>query len=158
MASNMRIAFHDEDFLKALEKQTVNVDVAAENIVREGGEYVAKLAKSEFSGDRSIKTAGWAPSTHTGRPTRRTGALADSISTWDVERLEPGRWTSRTYGTTAYARRLELGFTGVDSLGRRYSPPNNPAKYPYLGPALRQARKGLKEIYENEWEAALRNV
>lgn len=38
-----------------------------------------------------------------------------------------------------YARRIELGFVGEDSLGRRY---NQPA-FPYLRPGLEAARVGM---------------
>ena len=63
-----------------------------------------------------------------------------------------GRLDERTQGEVAvvfggpgapYARRIELGFSGQDSLGRRY---NQPAR-PYLRPAFdAQQRAALGEI------------
>jgi len=44
-----------------------------------------------------------------------------------------------------YARRLELGFVGTDSLGRKY----NQAPRPYLRTALEKNRKEIKNIFKN---------
>ena len=148
---NMKIAFNSEEFQSALLQQVVAVDAASEHIVRQGGEYIGRLAKLNFMpGKHTAPHPNTFP--HGGTPP----VLRNSITTANVVQLEPGRWSSMTGGTTKYARRLELGFTGTDSAGRNFGPPNNPAKYPYLAPAVREARKGLKEIYELEWEAALR--
>lgn len=150
MANGSSIVVNSADFQKAIQAQKIDVDIAAGRIVRRGGQLIAKKAKEQFQGNTKEPAGG-------GRPHRRTGALADSIDVHKVDRLEPGRWSSMTYGTTAYARRLELGFLGVDALGRKYGPPINPAKYPYLSPAVKESRRGLKEIYTLEWEAALKH-
>uniref|UniRef100_A0A6H1ZRR4 Tail protein n=1 Tax=viral metagenome TaxID=1070528 RepID=A0A6H1ZRR4_9ZZZZ len=45
----------------------------------------------------------------------------------------------------SYARRIELGFVGVDSLGRKY----NQQPYPYLRPALHKNEKKILELFKN---------
>ena len=44
-----------------------------------------------------------------------------------------------------YARRMELGFVGTDSLGRTY----NQAPRPYLRPALHKNEKKIKNLFKN---------
>lgn len=45
-----------------------------------------------------------------------------------------------------YARRIELGFVGTDSLGRKY----NQKPRPYLRPALEKNRKRIMELFNNK--------
>jgi len=45
----------------------------------------------------------------------------------------------------SYARRIELGFVGVDSLGRKY----NQQPYPYLRPALHKNEKKILKLFKN---------
>jgi len=59
-------------------------------------------------------------------PHVKSGRLRSSI-THEVEGL-----TGRVGSNVEYARRIELGFVGVDSLGRKF----NQQPYPYLRPAL----------------------
>lgn len=47
-----------------------------------------------------------------------------------------GRWETTVHPSGPYYRRLELGFTGTDSLGRRYAQP----PYPFMRPALATVR------------------
>lgn len=78
------------------------------------------------------------PSSAPGQPPAiQSGHYADS---WDVQVID------HPYGTTAYVGtddpqgwRLELGFVGVDSLGRRY----DVAPRPHLGPAI--------TLHEGKW-------
>jgi len=42
-----------------------------------------------------------------------------------------------------YARRLELGFIGVDSIGRKYAQ----APRPYLRPALHKSEAAIKKLF-----------
>ena len=68
----------------------------------------------------------------------KTGILRKSIDQASV----PGH-LSVTVGTDLpYAARMEYGFVGRDSLGRRY---NQPAR-PYLRPALRENAEEVREI------------
>ena len=50
----------------------------------------------------------------------------------------------RVGSNKAYARRIELGFTGVDSLGRKY----NQAPLPYLRPALHKNEKKILALFK----------
>ena len=62
-------------------------------------------------------------------PRRLTGAYFDSIQV--VIKGAPG-YVEGEVGTDApFGRRLELGFVGVDSIGRNYNQP----PYPHFGPA-----------------------
>lgn len=72
----------------------------------------------------------------------RTGTLRRSIRTQTV-RDSATKVTAYVGSDVPYARRIELGFTGADSLGRYYSQ----AARPYLRPALDENRdKLLPEI------------
>jgi hypothetical protein len=63
-------------------------------------------------------------------PRLQTG---DYLRSWSVQTTMEGGGPVATAGTSApQARRLELGFRGTDSLGRRY----NQRPYPHAGPAL----------------------
>lgn len=66
-----------------------------------------------------------------------------------------GKWgyQATVAPTVVYARRIELGFSGTDSLGRTY---NQPA-YPYFGPAYRFVMSVVaKRQFEMAWAEALR--
>lgn len=84
---------------------------------------------------RAIRVESAAKENATGRPGPNviSGRLRGSI-TWrlgvDAEGLYAEIGTNVEYG-----RRIELGFTGVDSLGRTYDQP----AYPFLLPALEAA-------------------
>lgn len=85
-------------------------------VVRRFGQLVETQAKANASG----------------RPGPRviTGHLRRSINA--STSIEGNAVVSRIGSNAPQARRLELGFTGVDSLGRHYNQP----PYPYLGPAV----------------------
>lgn len=51
-----------------------------------------------------------------------------------------------------YARRIELGFVGTDSLGRVYNQP----PYPYFRPGVRRAARDMGTTARNVWAAAIR--
>lgn len=52
-----------------------------------------------------------------------------------------------------YARRIELGFAGTDSLGRRY---NQPA-HPYLRPALMDSKQEVQQDVSRAMKAMIRS-
>ena len=133
----------------ALLAMTVDADVASQNIVRDGGHLIARYAKLNFRGDTSAPP-------EPPLPTQRTGNTRNSIDVHEVTRVGPGRWMSKTYPTTIYARRLELGGQSrqqVFGQGPLITIVTRP--FPYLAPALKEARPELKQIYTLEWEAAL---
>ena len=129
----------------------VDADIASRNIVRDGGHLIARYAKLNFRGDTSALP-------EPPRPTLRSGNTRNSIDTHEVRRVGAGRWMSRTYPTTVYARRLELGGQSrqqVFGQGPVITIATRP--FPYLAPAVKEARPELKQIYTLEWEAAMRS-
>ena len=105
----MAVDFHWEgirEFNAALVKIAEAADVAGEQIVTKGAHLVEAAAKQKASGRPG--------------PNVVSGTLRRSIGLVDVTRLGPGRWQSQTAPTVVYARRIELGFHGADSLGRVY--------------------------------------
>jgi HK97 gp10 family phage protein len=84
------------------------------------------------------------------KPNIVSGTLRRSIMFTPPARIAGGY--STTVGpTTEYGRRVELGFKGTDSLGRRY---NQPA-FPYFGPAVKETRVRAHEIAVTNWAAAI---
>lgn len=81
---------------------------------------------------RAIRIEQAAKQNATGRPGPNvvTGRLRSSI-TWRLGVDALGVYAD-IGSAVVYARRIELGFTGTDSLGRFYNQP----PYPYLRPAL----------------------
>jgi hypothetical protein len=53
-----------------------------------------------------------------------------------------------------YSRRLELGFSGTDAIGRVY----HEAARPYLEPGLAYAMPELAEIFNSAWVAATSGI
>lgn len=81
------------------------------------------------------------PSSAPGEPPRKqTGRLYDSIF-FKVER-EKDEVIGVIYSNDIKARRLELGFVGVDSLGRRY----DQKPRPFMRPGLAESKPALKKI------------
>ncbi len=68
----------------------------------------------------------------------KSGTLRRSIDQESV----PGKLTEAVGTDLPHAARMEYGFAGQDSLGRRY---NQPA-HPYLRPALRENKEEVREI------------
>lgn len=83
----------------------------------------------------------------------RTGTLRRSITT---EVTSQGRHAEAVVGSDVeYARRIELGFSGKDSLGRNYSQ----AAQPYLRPALDENQDAaIKEANDALRELILKHV
>lgn len=145
---------------------------AARNFVIKGGMVVAKHAKEEFTELGVDKTTGEArvlghrekrgrnelagskykgPNVHGSRPHARTDKLRKSIKVADVHQVGPGRWMSTVGPTQGYGRRVEMGFTGTDVLGRHYKQP----PYPYLAPGFEKSRDELTELYQAEVRKAM---
>ena len=159
------------EFEGAIDKMTAAAARRSREIVVEGGAIIAKNAKNEFStavvntktGDTRTLAAGGKRlkgerilnvGNHVSgsRPHNRSGALARSIRMVKVEDLGEGRWSSQTGPSIVYARRIELGFSGADSLGRNYSQP----AFPYLRPGFEKSGPELRELYRRKWGEALR--
>lgn len=114
-----RLDWRGEQFKRTLDRQLLQD-------LDEAGAIVADRAKALVSSPASPSAPGQPPA-------RVSGALVASIG-HDVVVFVDGPH-ALVFAGTAYARRLELGFFGTDSLGRRYAQ----APRPYLRPALVQA-------------------
>lgn len=71
-----------------------------------------------------------------------TGTLRRSIGLQVTHSRDEA--TASVGTNAAQARRLEFGFYGMDSLGRRYNQP----PYPFLGPALDRIQSGFEKAME----------
>jgi hypothetical protein len=130
----MTITFKGVDaFERACEQLFVKVMRGAENATREGAEVLRSSIQSHMHGRPG--------------PNYITGNLYDSIKVQATGGgVGLGRWNYGVYADMAqapYARRIELGFTGTDSIGRGYNQP----PYPYFGPGVNDAISG-GDVYE----------
>lgn len=82
---------------------------------------------------------------------KRTGTLSRSIHTKTVEYTK--KKVSVAVGTDVeYARRIEYGFSGKDSLGRNY----NQSPRPYLRPALDEQKDEAAKVAAKTVQQILR--
>lgn len=132
----------------AMEAMKLRMSEAAAEIVTQGADMVGDAAKAIF-----IRQSGQAtPPT----PTARTGNLQASIKRTDPVDLGEGQWSAMVGPTTKYGRRIELGYHGVDSLGRNYGPPNKgQPPYPFLEPGMEHATPDLEALANRLWAEAL---
>lgn len=124
-------------------KVTVGVNAAV------GAIKARALVKINRSQDirrtKSGRTVGLDPS-HEGEPPKRlTGALIASVSRGGGVERKGNTIIGFVSAGTKYARRLELGFVGTDSRGRRVSQ----GPRPYLRPSLREVAPNLANIIIN---------
>lgn len=110
-------------------------------MVRVNAACEAAVAKSALA----VQQAGM------GKTKVRSGTLRRS---WRMELLpsEGGVYAARVGPTTVYARRIELGFQGPDSLGRVY----NQQPSPYVKPARDETLPAIMGFVEAELRKALR--
>lgn len=161
-----RLIFRDvKRFEQAMSKIVAESELAARAFVTEGGAIIARNAKREFTtvavsrktGVRGVMEKGakmpkgYKIERRGGhlegdQPHIRTGNLARSIQT-HAAKVGAGKWQSATYPGMAYGRRVELGFRGTDSLGRRFNQP----PYPYLEPGFQKALPELRELATRLW-------
>lgn len=119
------------DFHAHLDRFALN-EAGLRSFLSHHGPVGAELARI------AIRVESRAKENATGRPGPNviTGRLRGSI-TWEPGEDERGAYVD--IGTNVeYARRLELGFVGTDSLGRTYNQP----PYPFLVPALNEVAVG----------------
>jgi hypothetical protein len=90
-------------------------------------------------------------------PAYRTGNLYESVRMKILSgSIGEGRWNyeiSMDSGQAPYARRIELGFHGVDSIGRSYNQP--PYPYFYKGVDTAVGAGLIDDIFFEAWEAAV---
>jgi len=147
-------------FNESIDALIASVKQATRRASVESAAEVVKAAQRQFNGQHAPGT----PRTMGGnRPQSISGDLSRSIHMiGEPIEVTAGIYQTRVAPTMIYARRIELGFAGTDSIGRVYpsSTPNSlnvpPYAYPYLEPGLLRARPTIDAIFESRWNAALR--
>jgi hypothetical protein len=86
------------------------------------------------------------------RPQSITGALRRSIEVVESAHRTTRGWEAKVAPQMIYGRRIELGFTGTDSLGRYYEQP----PYPYFSPGVEKSLPDMERIFVASWASALR--
>jgi hypothetical protein len=82
-----------------------------------------------------------------------TGRLRNSIVITSQGGLPGMGYQVTVAPTVIYSRRLELGFSGADSLGRHYNQP----PYPYFGPAYEfVVRHVARPAFARAWASAMK--
>lgn len=125
------------EFAAALTRTVERASAEARAAVAEAAGELEKAAKQNASGRPG-------PNVVTG--TLRRSITHDPITPWGV-----GGWQTKVGPTVIYGRRIELGFHGVDSIGRNY----NQGPFPYFAPAFESVRTRIPAIYAKHWAAAL---
>jgi len=133
--------------LKALQDAFVKVgaqaDQAAKATVQEGTKMFLQDSKGgfEFAHKRGEPHVGGA------KPNIVTGNLRRSILNTPLEHVGMGEYRDTVSPSAVYARRVETGFEGPDSLGRQY----HQKAYPYMGPAAEKLQEKLPGIMAANW-------
>jgi hypothetical protein len=131
------------EFHAAFVKVGAQADQAAHASVQDGTKFFLNRAQGGFEGSHQRGQ------THTGgdKPNVVTGNLRRSLKSQGVEHIGMGEWSGSAGPTMAYARRVELGAKGPDSLGRNM----NSRAFPYVQPAYDALQKELPRIVAANW-------
>jgi hypothetical protein len=132
-------------------------EVVTRKTVRDLGIRLTNYAKREASGPARVgmprkNRKGDVIPYHAGGPGVVTGTLRRSIIPRREGRIGAHSWFIDVAPGTPYSRRLELGFYGVDSLGRRYAQP----AYPYMKPARDKVQHEANAVMAKAWRDALK--
>lgn len=125
------------EFGAALAATIAKAEAEARAFVAEGAASIEALAKDNASGRPG-------PNVVTGA--LRRGITHDPITPWGVR-----GWTTKLGPTVIYSRRIELGFRGTDSLGRRFDAPG----YPYFEPAIDRLAPSMPSLWAKHMRGAL---
>jgi hypothetical protein len=112
----------------------------------QSGHLIEGNAKKNFEGNHAKGD----PHVGGSKPNTVSGTLRRSIVTIGFP-TGPGSWEVRVAPTTVYGRRIELGFSGSDSLGRNYSQP----PFSYFTPGYESAIPIIPRIFEDAWGKAM---
>ena len=141
--------FDTEGFTASLDAMIAAVNVATRDGVIKGAALIEASAKASFGGGHSKGS----PKTVFSQPQSVTGTLRRSIRmVGDPIEVGRGVWSTRVAPTTIYGRRIELGFSGSDSLGRVYNQP----PYPFLKPGVDKSIPLLDAVFVASWQAAMK--
>lgn len=140
------------EMIRALNRMNANVQYGSRVGVQRTAMYLIRQARINATnppprvGIHKGRDPGTGPAVVTGR-------LRNSIVITEQGPVGKWGWQATVAPTVIYARRIELGFTGTDSLGRAY---NQPA-YPYFEPAFRFVMAVVAQRqFEQAWAEALR--
>jgi hypothetical protein len=133
----------------AFDKVIAEAAAVAQVIVAESAATVEAAAKANFQGSH----AKGQPHVGGDKPNVVTGTARRSIRHEPVRSDGLAGAHTRVGPTVSYFRRLELGFSGVDSLGRRYDQPG----YPSFEPAVKSTKDPLEQIARTHWTRATRS-
>lgn len=125
------------------------VEAATREAALKSGHLIEGNAKKNFEGNH-VKGE---PHVGGNKPNTVSGTLKRSIVTLGFP-TGPGSWEVRVAPTTVYGRRIELGFSGADSLGRVYDQP----PFPYFTPGYESALPIIPRIFEDAWGKAMGGV
>ena len=124
--------FHGvKEAMSAVEGMVERIDALTRGAVAAGAHLIEAAGKKETPVD--------------------TGTLRRS---WFVEGpigLGLGSYLARIGPTTAYARRVDLGFSGSDSMGRTYHQPPNP----YAERGYKAAMPAVNALFRDAWATAI---
>lgn len=138
------------DFRDAIDKMVARVDVANREAVSAGSHLVETKAKASFEGTHAKGQP--RQGSVMGPPNVVSGAARRSIRVVSIRSVGLGMWEGTIAPTIIYARRLELGFHGVDSIGRHYDYDGNP----YFRPGFDEAKRELPRVYRDAWAEAVK--
>jgi len=145
--TNIRIDM--EKFLGSVDMLIKAVDNATKLTVRDGASLIERNAKQNFAGQVPI---GVPRPDDNPKPYAHSEDLKKSIGRFPEtpRKIGPASYLQTVAPTTKYGRRIELGFTGTDSLGRSY----NQRAYPYLQPAVKKVTPMMNALFIRSWNAA----
>lgn len=134
-----------------------NEETVTRQAVRKLGMRLVNYAKRNASGPKRVgkprvNRKGVTIPYRAGGPGVVTGHLRRGVLPLQEGRSGPHEWFITVAPTARYGRRLELGFTGTDSLGRRY---NQPA-YPFMRPARDRVEREASQYFTRAWRNGLR--
>jgi hypothetical protein len=143
------IEFDVSGFMASMDALIASVDTATGRAVTLGAQVIEKTSKESFGPAHSKGTP-----KSSDKAQSVTGTLRRSIHMTGVSSLGGGTWRAQVAPSTVYARRVELGFHGADSIGRHF----DQSAYPFMRPGLDKARDELPAIFEATWNAAIHSL
>lgn len=154
MASGFRVVWTgSREFSKAISSLIEREAMASRVGVNQASMALVRLAKKRATGPARTAKAGTQGSRPGEGPGVVTGRLRNSITVTSKGPVGATGYQATVAPTVIYARRLELGFKGSDSLGRVYNQP----PYPFMRPAYEQLMAGeAQRIFTEAWAAAAR--
>jgi len=151
------IVFEGDDALRAtLYTMVAHEEEVTRKAVRDLAVRLTNYAKREASGPARVgiprrNRKGELIPYRAGGPGVVSGTLRRSILPRREGRAGAYSWFVEVAPGTPYSRRLELGFYGTDSLGRRYQQP----PYPYMKPAREKTQREANAVFARAWARGL---